>query len=161
MKQGKIKSIFLYFLVICLSILHVHCSIDTQDNGMNPATLSLMLIYSMQLTTDIYEIVVFYSIQFVITVLISSILLKYRNLFLWLIDYVLVLIICIGIGSIYSEINNSLENLHITNIYGNYYGYGPAAFTTAIICSFLQLFVIFIYPVLSYLRSFMKKNKAC
>ena len=101
MKQGKIKSIFLYFLVICLSILHVHCSIDTQDNGMNPATLSLMLIYSMQLTTDIYAIVVFYSIQFVITVLISSILLKYRNLFLWLIDYVLVLIIYIGYVQIF------------------------------------------------------------
>ena len=90
MKHFKIRFVLLYLLVICLSILHVHCSIDTQDNAMNPSTLILMLTSSMQLTDDIYTIIVLYSVQFIITAIISSILLKYKNLYLWLLDYIFV-----------------------------------------------------------------------
>ena len=139
MKQAGIKFVLLYLLVIFLSILHVHCSIDTQDNPVNPSTLILMLIYSM---------------QFVITAIISSILLKYKNVILWLLDYILVLILCICIGLVYWDIYNLLDGLYISNVYGNYYGYGSAAFTNGIVCTLLQLLVLLIYPLLSYLHSF-------
>ena len=154
MKQARIKFVLLYLLVIFLSILHVHCSIDTQDNPVNPSTLILMLIYSMQLTHEVYEMIVFYSVQFVITAIISSILLKYKNVILWLLDYILVLILCICIGLVYWDIYNLLDGLYISNVYGNYYGYGSAAFTNGIVCTLLQLLVLLIYPLLSYLHSF-------
>ncbi len=149
MKQAKFKFVLLYLLVIFLSILHVHCSIDTQDNPANPSTIILMLIYSMQLTHEVYEMIVFYTVQFVITAIISSIILKYRNVILWLLDYFLVLILCICIGFVYWDICNLLDALYISNVYGNYYGYGPAAFTNSIVCTLLQLLVLFIYPLLS------------
>ena len=157
MKRVGIKFVLLYLLVIFLSVLHVHCSIDTQDNPLNPSTLILMLIYSMQLTHEVYEMIFFYSVQFVITAIISSILLKYRSIIIWLLDYVLVLILCICIGFNYWDICNSLDGLYITNVYGDYYGYGSAAFTNCIVCTILQLLVLLIYPFLSYLRSCIGK----
>lgn len=152
MKRVGIKFVLLYLLVIFLSILHVHCSIDTQDNPLNPSTLILILVYSMQLNHEVYEMIVLYSVQFVVTAIVSSILLKYRNIILWLFDYVLVLILCICVGFDYWDICNSLDGLYITNVYGDYYGYGPAAFTNGVVCTILQLLVLLIYPFLSYLR---------
>ena len=139
-------------IIVCLSLLHVHCSIYTADNPVNPATLMLMLF------SENYAIVIFYFIQFAVTAFVSYFMLNYNSLCKWLISFIFVLLVTLYLNSHFWEYHHMLQHFEINAMYFELYGY-KQAFTTAIICMFLQLLVIFSYLSFSYMESFFLCRK--
>ena len=157
MKGNRIKLIMSFILVICLSLFHVHCSINTQDNPLNPLTLILMLIATSCNGNIIYEIAAFYSVQFIVTAIIASFILNFRNIKFWLLSYTFTLIICICIGTNYWNILDSLINHNISKLYEDFYGYGDA-FVIGAIGMFLQILALTTYISLIHIYNISKRQ---
>lgn len=90
-----------FLLVLLLSIIHVHLSINTQDNGLNPLTF-LVLLDSQTLWLSEKETFVLGGIliQSVVTMGIARFVIKWGNYPIWIADIVL----CIFIGFLFENI---------------------------------------------------------
>ena len=157
MRNNKVKFIILFILVICLSFIHVHCSINTQDNPCNPLTLILMLIATSYDGNTTYEIIAYYSVHFIVTVITSFIILKFRNMKIWLLSYMLIMMLCICCGTYYWDILNILEGLSISKLYEDFYGYGNA-FSIAAVSMLLQILVLITYIGLHIFRGIINQK---
>jgi hypothetical protein len=136
-----------YFLLVLLfSIIHVHMSINTQDNGLNPLTF-IVLLDSRTLWISEKEAFFFGGIliQSIVTMGLASFLIKWKNYPMWIAD----IILCIFIGwwveetiNIKTQTTDKLNSFYnwlydteLSNL-GNY----------ALLFSTIQIILLIFYP---------------
>ena len=149
------KNIILFLIVACLSILHVHCSINTASNAANPATLILMLLVSMRIED---EVITFYAVQSLVTIVMAWFILKWKNVFRWAFAFIVVLWFAITLNHDFWAIYDRLEEHPLMEIYYNFYNYGQA-FICGVVCTSLQTMLLASYLFLNYVGAFSAYRK--
>ena len=79
----KLKFVFGMLLTICISLIHIHCSLYTVGNTLNPVTFVVLLMKG----EDTYFLFTGYTVQFLVTMLAAIFLLRFRRWPVWLIVY--------------------------------------------------------------------------
>jgi hypothetical protein len=144
------KNIILFLIVACLSILHVHCSINTASNAANPATLILMLLVSMRIED---EVITFYAVQSLVTIVMAWFILKWKNVSRWAFAFIAVLWFAITLNHDFWAIYHRLEEHPLMEIYYNFYNY-EQAFIYGVVCTSLQIMLLASYLFLNYVGTF-------
>lgn len=143
----NIKFAFGILLVICISVIHIHCSLFTVSNSFNPITIMCLLTRNDGLVYWLTG----YSVQFLVTLLAAYFILKFCCKKLWLILYIVGAIIAYWISLHYPLSHLSIfQDSEIAKRYNTFYGYEPA-FLYAVYYIALQFFVLFLYISLNYL----------
>lgn len=138
----NVKFVIALLLVICISIIHIHCSLYTVSNGANPVTL-------VALTTkddDILPFLTGYSVQFIVSLFAACFILKFRNIAIWFLVYIIGAFAAYRIITL-SPLSYYLPIFHdsvIAKCYDAFYGY-YGAFELGVCYIALQLFVFFLY----------------
>lgn len=138
----KIAKFILAILVtICISIIHVHFSLYTVSNGSNPVTLAMLLSKE----DEIVPFMTGYSVQFMVTLLTAYFILKFRNITIWCLVYIIGVITAYRI-SLHSPLSYLpiFHDSEIAKCYEDFYGY-YGAFKLGAYYIALQLFVFFLY----------------
>ncbi len=81
----KLKFVFGMLLTICISLIHIHCSLYTVGNTLNPVTFVVLLMKG----EDTYFLFTGYTVQFLVTMLAAIFLLRFRRWPVWLIVYII------------------------------------------------------------------------
>ena len=143
----KLKFVFGMLLTICISLIHIHCSLYTVGNTLNPVTFVVLLMKG----EDTYFLFTGYTVQFLVTMLAAIFLLRFRRWPVWLIVYIIGALI-----SFWIKTHNPLSHISffrdsgIAKCYGEFYGYGRA-FLWGTYYVALQAFVFSLYIFITYL----------
>ena len=92
----KLKFVFGMLLTICISLIHIHCSLYTVGNTLNPVTFVVLLMKG----EDTYFLFTGYTVQFLVTMLAAIFLLRFRRWPVWLIVYIIGALISFGLKRI-------------------------------------------------------------
>lgn len=138
----KIAKFILAMLVtICISVIHVHFSLYTVSNGSNPVTIAMLLSKE----DEIVPFLTGYSVQFLVTLFTACFILRFRNIAIWFLVYIIGAFAAYRI-SIYSPLSYLpiFHDSEITKCYEAFYDYYEA-FELGVYYIALQLFVFFLY----------------
>ena len=145
------KKIGVFLFVLLLSVIHVHLSINTQDNGLNPLTLFL-LIDSRTLWLSENDAYIFGGIliQSLVTIVIAYYFMKWKKYPIWIAGIILCIIIgfwsedtfCMKLQAI-DRLNTFYKWLYNTEL--------PYLCSYAFLFSTIQIILLLFYPFVSYL----------
>ena len=135
-----------FLLVLLLSIIHVHLSINTQDNGLNPLTF-LVLLDSQTLWLSEKETFVLGGMLIQsVTMGIARFVIKWGNYPIWIAD----IILCIFIGFMFENIfclkSQLVERLN-SFYYWLYDTEQPYLGSYAFLFSTTQIMLLVLYPL--------------
>lgn len=153
----NIKFIIGILLVICLTIVHIHFSLNTADNSLNPVTLMALLTRD----DDVAYFMTGYCVQFLVTLFAAYFILMFRHKFIWLIVFIVGAIAAYWINSNFPFLHLSIfQNSKVEEYYYDFYGYS-GALILSVYYVFLQLFVLFLYMLLAYVleKPFIKEMR--
>lgn len=153
------KTLGKFLFVLLLSVIHVHLSVNTQDNGLNPLTFFVLLnSYSLWLSEKNALIFGGILIQSFVTIYIAYYFLKWNNYLTWTIN----IIICLSIGFFIKDklylIMQPIEGLN--SFYNRLYGSeSPNICVYALLFSAIQILLLIIYPIELYLFRINRRNR--
>jgi hypothetical protein len=145
------KTLRTYLWVLLLSVIHVHLSINTQDNGLNPLTFFVLLnSYSSWLNEKDALILGGIIIQSLVTMGIACYYLRWNKYLTWIVNIAL----CIPIGFLlektfcmilqpFEGLNSFYQRLYDTEL--------PDMCAHAFLFSTIQILLIALYPLKLYL----------
>ena len=145
----KLRFFLLFIFTVCLSLFHVHYSINTVSNPANPMSLILMLVYSMRLEDNF---ITYYIVQSLVTIIIAQFVLNWRKMYRWLFLCIIVCFVATYLNVDIEVFYNWLQQHPLHEIYYSYYGY-KQALATGVICVILQSLLLFSYLFLTLLES--------
>lgn len=145
------KKIRIFLFVLLLSVIHVHLSINTQDNGLNPLTY-FILIDSRTLCISENDAFLLGGIliQSLVTILIAHYFMKWNKYPIWIADIILCIIIgfmfedtfCMKLQAI-DRLNFFYKLLYDTEL--------PNLCSYAFLFSTIQIILLLFYPLGLYL----------
>ena len=147
------KRIIVFLFVLLLAVIHVHLSINTQDNGLNPLTIFCMLnsstLWSSERNAMIFGGII---IQSLVTMCIACYFMKWKKYPIWIAD----IIICVFIGFMlkdtYFMIFKSMKGLNA--FYQRLYDTElPDLCSNAFLFSTIQIILLTVYPLGQYLSN--------
>ena len=152
MKNGSY--FFRLLLVICITLIHIHLSLYTVNNGGNPVTLVMLILRS---DTDFIWIFTGFCVQLIVTALAAYLILDWKRIWCWVLILILGLFTTIYVTD-YSTLYYSFpSDLGLSRIYHKIYEY-PQAFKDGVYYFFLQLSAILLYGFFDFLLKIKGKN---
>lgn len=145
------KQISIFLFVLLLSVIHVHLSINTQDNVLNPLTIFCML-NSSTLWLSEKNAMVFGGIiiQSLVTMCIAWYFMKWKKYPIWIADIILCVFIGFLIRDTYLTIFMQMDGLN--TFYQRLYDTElPYLCYHAFLFSTIQIILLFLYPLGLYL----------
>lgn len=157
------KKFLLIIVTIVLSIVHVHLSICTPGNGLNPLTLILMIdtcAFHEVLSERLCFIVFGSLVQSGVTAVLAYYIAKWRNKTIWAALTVLSVVIAISIYVFVDSMSEPIFGLSALQHFYNDELYHFSVFKEAITLIPTQMIVFFLYPVLCLVwEALLKKSK--
>lgn len=155
------KKTVVFLFVLLLSIIHVHLSIDTQDNGLNPLTIFMLIDSRISWISEKGAFVLGgILIQSVVTMIIARFILKWKNYPIWIIVFIL----CILIGVLSEDLfHMQLQTIDwLNSFYSRLYDTElPSLCSYAFLFSFIQIILLLLYPLGIYLvKTILKTSKS-
>lgn len=141
------KTKLILFIVLLLSIVHVHMNMFITENFANPSFWVALILESPPFGGSgcrMLSNILIMGIQCVVTSLVASEILKWRNIKRWLFSY-FICIIAFVLLWFFLDIHN---NVTIVQAYDRIYGYG-GAFKYCLTYSIIQILYILLYTIIS------------
>jgi hypothetical protein len=147
------KRIIVFLFVLLLAVIHVHLSINTQDNGLNPLTIFCMLnsstLWSSERNAMIFGGII---IQSLVTMCIACYFMKWKKYPIWIADIILCVFIGFMLKDTYFMIFKSMEGLN--TFYQRLYDTElPDLCSNAFLFSTIQIILLTVYPLGQYLSN--------
>lgn len=140
-----------------VAIVHVHLSMFTPENPLNPCFWVILFLESPPLDrwgfSFIMENCLIIAIQCVVTTLFAIYLLKWKKAKVWLISYLLCILLYLAIRKL---VDIPFENA-INQVYDRVYEYG-GALDRCITFSIIQIVYIIVYMLMANMTSRMAKG---
>lgn len=143
----KLKFVYGMLLTICISLIHIHCSLYTVGNMLNPVTFVGLLMKG----EETFFLFTGYTAQFLVTMLAAIFILRFQRWLVWLIVYIIGVLI-----SFWLNMHNPLSHFSffqysgIAKCYDDFYGYELALLWGTYYVA-LQAFVFSLYVFITYL----------
>ncbi len=150
------KTLLLSLVLVIVSILHVHLNCYTVGNVINPSLWVALIISSAPLdesTATLIDAVLVLGIQSFVTAFVAWYLLKWKNIEIWLISYLICIFPLLFLLD-HIQIDNSNS---ISIFYIKLYGYSDAL-KLILIFSFTQIIYIMLYRIGRILVSTFQNN---
>ena len=145
---------FRLLLVICITLIHIHLSLYTVNNGGNPVTLVMLILRS---DTDFIWIFTGFCVQLIVTALAAYLILGWKRLWCWFIILILGLFTVLYALDYLKFYYSLLPDIGLCSIYYKIYEY-PQAFEGGVYYIFLQLSAILLYGFFDFLLKIKGKN---
>ena len=152
-----LKSIKILLLIL-VAVVHVHLSMFTVENPLNPSFWVLLFLENPPKLcfNFIIEDCLIIAIQCVVTTLFAIYLLKWRKTRAWLTSYLLCILVFLAIRQM---VNIPFDNA-INQVYDRIYEYG-GALNRCITFSIIQIVYIIVYMLITSMTSRKAKMDGC
>ena len=145
----QMKRIIVFLFVLLLAVIHVHLSINTQDNGLNPLTIFCMLNSNSENNALVFGGII---IQSLVTMCIACYFMKWKRYPIWIADIILCVFIGFMLKDTYFMTFKSMEGVNA--FYQRLYDTElPDLCSNAFLFSTIQIILLTIYPLGQYLSN--------